>query len=113
MDLITYEGEPVAVVRAGRAYLTLAAEHGDWAVRAFVLAMAACALDPARIADGDPFDQAEAEFIARWLLMPNAQFARLARLPDSRLADLFGVPIAEVARKRVDLARLGPPGVGV
>ncbi len=106
MEWISYEGEPAAVVRGDRAYLMAAVEAGDPGVRDFVLMLAAYALDPARITDGDPFDQAEAEFVARWLLMPDAAFAPLAHLPDTHLADLFGVPVAEVARKRDDL--LGP-----
>lgn len=56
MQLLTYEGRPAAMVRDGRAYPTLAVEHGDPAVRDFVLILAAYALDPTRIADGDPFD---------------------------------------------------------
>lgn len=71
--------------------------------------MAAYALDPTRLTNADPFDQAEAEFVARWLLMPNAAFAALAHLPDARLAELFEVPLAEVARKRDDLVGHATP----
>lgn len=43
--------------------------------------------------------------------MPDAAFVTLAHLPDARLAELFGVPVAEVARKRADLAGPAPaPG---
>ncbi len=106
MEWISYEGEPAALLRGDRAYLMPAVEAGDPAVRDFVLMLAAHALDAARIAAGDQFDQAEAEFCARWLLMPDAAFAPLSHLPDHHLADLFGVPVAEVARKRDDL--IGP-----
>ena len=106
VETIFYEGRLAAVVTQTEARLAPDVEFGDPAVALFVFAMAAYALDPTRLADGDPFKQVDAEFIARWLLMPNAAFAPLAHLPDAHLAELFGVPLAEVARKRDDLTRL-------
>ena len=110
VELIFYEGQLAAVVTGSEARLAPEIEFGDPTVSRFVFAMAAYALHPTRLADGDPFDQGEAEFIARWLLMPNAAFAPLAHLPDARLAELFEVPIAEVARKRDDLTLLAQVG---
>ena len=109
MESITYEGRFVAVVFDERAHLHPEIEFGDRRVARFVFAMAAYVLNPDRIADDDPIEPGDCEFMARWLLMPNAAFAPLAHLPDSRLAEIFEVPLAEVARKRDDLARIAAP----
>lgn len=110
VEIILYEGVPAAVVTGGQARLAPEVEFGDPAVARFVFAMAAYALDPTRLADGDRFEQVDAEFITRWLLMPNAAFAPLAHLADDRLAEIFEVPLAEVARKRDDLTLLAQVG---
>ena len=105
MDLY-YDGRLVAVVSDDRAHLHPDVEFGDPLLARFVRAMAAYVLNPDRIADGDPIEPGDCEFMARWLLMPNAAFAPLAHLPEPRLAYIFEVPLAEVGRKRDDLARL-------
>lgn len=109
MESIAYAGNLVAVVFGDRVRLLPDVEFGDGAVARFVFAMAAYVLNPGRIADGMDIEDGNREFMARWLLMPNAAFAPLAHLPDERLAELFEVPLPEVERKRDDLARLAGP----
>lgn len=109
MDAVTYERRLVAVVFDGRVGLLPEIEFGDPVVARFVFAMASHVLSPGRIAEGREIVEGECEFMARWLLMPDAAFAPLAHLPDERLAELFEVPFCEVARKRDDLARLASP----
>jgi len=106
MDQIHYEGELAAVVADSRARLLPEVEFGDQRVARFVFAMAAHVLCSGRIEEGVAVEDGDCEFMARWLLMPNAAFAPLAHLPDARLAELFEVPLPEVARKRDDLIRL-------
>lgn len=106
MESIVYEGNLVAIVFGDRVRLLPDVEFGDRRVARFVVAMAAYMLNPERVAEGEAIEEGECEFIARWLLMPNAAFAPLAHLPDDRLAEIFEVPMAEVARKREDLARV-------
>lgn len=106
VEELSYEGRPVAVVFNNRVRLVQEVEFGDPAIARFVEAIAAHILSPGRIAEGMSIEDGDCEFMARWLLMPNAAFAPLAHLPDERLADPFEVPLAEVARKRDDLARL-------
>lgn len=108
MKPIEYEGQLVAVVFGDRVRLLPEVEVGDPALARFVFAMAAHVLNPGRIAEGMDLKDGDCEFMARWLLMPNPAFVPLAHLSDHRLAELFEVPLAEVARKRDDLARLAP-----
>lgn len=105
MDLY-YDGRLVATIWDERAHMHPEIEFGEPRGARFVFAMAAYVLNPERIAGDDPIEPGDCEFMARWLLMPNAAFAPLAHLPDERLADIFEVPLAEVARKRDDLARI-------
>lgn len=102
--LITYQGRAAALTDGQRVWLMPEIEVGDSATRRFVAAKAACVLHASKDPLGPPLGSDEAEFVARWLLMPDTAFAARARLPDARLAELFEVPIAEVDRKRVDLA---------
>ena len=109
MQRITYDGRLVGVVFDDRARLVPDVEFGEPRLARFAFAMAAYVLNPDRIADDDPIETGDCEFMARWLLMPNAAFGPLAHLPDERLAEIFEVPLVEVARKRDDLARLVAP----
>jgi hypothetical protein len=48
------------------------------------------------------YDQGEAECFARALLMPTAAFERVIAWSDLELAELFTVPLDQVAQRRTD-----------
>jgi hypothetical protein len=105
VERLFYSAKLVALVGEGRVWLSPEVEGGDYATRRFVSAMAAAALHAQQTLN--PAGEDELRFLARWLLMPTTAFARLAHLPVSRLAALFGVPRREVALRREDLLLCG------
>jgi hypothetical protein len=106
---VTYRGNLVAAANAERAYVSAPLlERGvaDPALR-FVLAMCLYAMDvEAAVLPGPYSDEAAAAF-ARAQLLPAREFAAWLNHPDEWLASRFGVPVVEVARRRIDLASGG------
>jgi hypothetical protein len=56
-----------------------------------------------------PFTGSDAELYARCVLVPDEEFERHAHEGDGELAGKFGVPLAQVAAKRRDRARVHLP----
>jgi hypothetical protein len=115
--LIRYDGEVLGFVTATRVRYTAALERraqveplrARW-LRRFVFAMGLYAIDVARGRLPAPYDDARAQYFARTFLIDDHAFESCADRPDVELADRFGVPIAEIAQKRRDVAaeaRLG------
>jgi hypothetical protein len=109
--LIRYDGEVLGFVTATRVRYTAALERraeddprrGRW-LRRFVFAMGLYAIDVARGSLPAPYDDARAEHFARTFLIDDDVFRGCADRPDVQLADRFGVPVAQIALKRLDLA---------
>src|SRR3954464_12868000 len=52
-------------------------------------------------AEREPYDADVAQFYARWILMPNDDFARLSSSTnDAELAELFNVPVEQLGANR-------------
>jgi hypothetical protein len=113
---VVYEARLAAAASAdeiiGAAWLcALDVEHP---VRRFVAAMAAYAQDIARGEQPGPYSDASAEFHARLRLIPEGDLAVCWHAPDPWLAARYGVPLTQIAARRVDLLRAGqalPPGM--
>jgi hypothetical protein len=104
--LITYGGQLVAIAAPRRVLLMppIAVLESDHPRRRFVATLALvwremqCATEP------EPYDASVAQFYARWILIPNGDFARLSvSMDDTELAEHFNVPPEEVPAKREDL----------
>ena len=117
--LIRYDGEVLGFVTATRVRYTAALERraqleplrARWLKR-FVFAMGLYAIDVARGLLPAPYDDARAQFFARTFLIDDDAFLSCAERTDVELADRFGVPVAQIALKRRDLAdRRVPVGV--
>jgi hypothetical protein len=117
--LIRYDGEVLGFVTATRVRYTAALERraqveplrARW-LRRFVFAMGLYAIDVARGRLPAPYDDARAQYFARTFLIDDDAFESCADRPDVELADRFGVPVAQIALKRRDLAdRRVPVGV--
>ena len=112
MELITYRGEPAAVVV--NCDLTvfapeLEARGWDDPVFRFVAAKCRLAMEIERGLAAGRYDDERAEGYARETLMAGDCFAALAALPDIYLAACFGVPAGagprEACRARIGGAR--------
>lgn len=102
MRLVRYHSTVVALVTPDRARLMPAVERLSEldAERRFVSAICLFAMQHEAGALIGRYHQAEAERFAREVLMPRDEFASLTALSDDSLAELFGAPVAEVARRR-------------
>lgn len=107
MKAITYRSELVAITTSTRVFLSpeIATRTRGDPVQRFVLAMCLCALDAEAEDPPVPFGEQQAELYARCLLVPDDEFAALARRPDRELADRFRVPAEQIALKRADISR--------
>jgi hypothetical protein len=102
---VHYRGEIVAAAGTERFYLAprvaqLGASHP---LGRFAAVM--CLYDR-DVRSGDvpgPHDQRAAELYARCVLIPDERFERLADESDIALADVFRVPVEQIAAKRIDL----------
>src|SRR5215210_1722642 len=110
--LIRYEGEVLGFVTATRVRYTAALERraqleplrARW-LRRFVFAMGLYAIDVAHRRLPAPYEDDRAQYFARTFLIDDDAFRHCAHLSDLELADRFGVPVAQIAHKRRDLAR--------
>ena len=108
MLLIRYENRVVATVTRRRMSLAPNIEvlEVDHPVRRWCVVMAAFAQ---QVLAGDmpgPYSTPRACFFARVALLPDEEFCVLADLPDAQLAEIFNVPLPEIAEKREDLRAL-------
>ena len=115
MQLIVYDGWPVALAGADEVHLHPALlelaelEEGHALVR-FACALALHAFEVATGLEQGPFDQGRAERFARALLMPAEEFLAVADESDAELAGRFGVPIEQVPARRMELRSAGERG---
>jgi hypothetical protein len=115
--LIRYDGEVLGFATATRVRYTAALERraeaeplrARW-LRRFIFAMGLYAIDVARASLAAPYDDARAEHFARTFLIDDEVFRGCADRADVQLAGRFGVPVAQIALKRLDLAAEPPPG---
>ncbi len=104
--LVRYGGEVVAVVTQHHALLapSIAALEADHPRRRFVAALILAGREMTAEPAAEPYDDDQAQFYARILLMPNDEFESLAgRLHDVELAEHFNVPLEQVRAKREDV----------
>lgn len=106
--MIRYRGEVLGFAGATRFFL---APHIERLPEDHPLVRIAClmALFANQIREGEvpgPYNDARAELYARCALIPDEEFRRLEDegWSDEILADHFGVPVEQVAAKRLDLA---------
>ena len=108
--LIRYDGEVLGFVTATRVRYTAALERraaleplrARWLKR-FIFAMGLYAIDVTRGRLPSPYDDDRAQFFARTFLVDDDAFRCCEHHSDLELADRFGVPVAQIARKRHDL----------
>ena len=106
MELISYRGEPAAVVVNGDLTVfapELEARGWDDPVFRFVAAKCRLAMELERGLIAGRYDDERAEGYARDALMERDCFAALAALPDAYLAACFGVPAEQVPARRAEL----------
>src|SRR4051794_844799 len=104
--LITYGGQLAAIAAPRRVLLMppIAAMESDHPRRRFVATLALVWREMRCGAQPEPYDADIAQFYARWILMPNDDFARLSSgMNDAELAEFFNVPAEQVAAKREDV----------
>lgn len=104
--LIIYRGQLVAIAAPRRVLLMppISAMESDHPHRRFVATLALVWREMRCGAQPEPYDADVAQFYARWILMPNSDFARLSSgMDDTELAELFNVPVEQVAAKREDI----------
>jgi hypothetical protein len=104
--LVSYAGEVVAVATEHRVLLApwIAALEPDHPRRRFVAALVLVGRAMRTEPGFEPYDDDQAEFYARILLMPCNEFEPLAEeLNDAELAECFNVPLEQVRAKRRDL----------
>ena len=114
--LIHYDGEVLGLAAGTRVRYTPALERREaleplrtrWLKR-FVFAMGLYAIDVAHGRLPAPYDDARAQYFARTFLIDDDAFRRVSGCSDIELADRFGVPVAQIALKRRDLAGEGAP----
>ena len=113
--LIRYDGEVLGFATATRVRYTAALErraeleplNTRW-LRRFVFAMGLYAIEVGHGRLPSPYDDDRAQYFARTFLIDDDAFRRCAERSDVELADRFGVPLAQIVLKRLDLA--GEPG---
>jgi len=76
-----------------------------FAVLLSVKAMCVYALEVEDRLEPPPYSDARAEAYARRALMPRRDFAIRLKLPNHRLAEIFNVPLEQVALRRAELSR--------
>jgi hypothetical protein len=106
VELITYRGEPAAVVGNGELAVfvpELEARGWDDPAFRFVAAMCRLAMEIERGLVAGRYDDERAEGYARDALMQADCFAALAGVPDVYLAACFGVPEEQVPARRAEL----------
>lgn len=106
MELITYRGEPAAVVVNGDLAVfapALEARGLDDPLLRFVAVMCRLAMEIELGLVAGRYDDERAEGYAREALLPTDCFAALAALPDAYLAICFGVPPEQVPARRAEL----------
>lgn len=106
MELITYRGEPAAVVVNGDLTVfapELEARGWDDPALRFVAAKCRLAMELELGLTAGRYDDERAEGYARDALMEADCFAALAALPDTYLAASFGVPEEQVPARRAEL----------
>jgi hypothetical protein len=106
VHLITYRGEPVAIVVNGDLALfdpELERRGWDDPLLRFVAAMCRLAMEIELGHEPDPYSDERAEGYARESLMPEGEFAALGALPSAYLAVCFGVPGEQVEKRLVEL----------
>lgn len=106
MRLISYRGEPVALVVNGDLAVfepELEARGPDDPLFRFAAAMCRLAMEIELGLLAGPYDEERAEGYARELLMGADGFGALAALPDTYLAACFGVPDEQVPARRAEL----------
>jgi hypothetical protein len=106
MRAISYRGELVAVTTKSRVYLAPRVSElsrGDRLLR-FVAALCLYSRDVDGGAVPVPYNQPDAEFYARSLLVADDEFERFAHETDVELAARFGLPQEQIAAKRRDVA---------
>src|SRR3954453_9859021 len=109
--LIRYDGEVLGFATATRVRYTAALERraeaeplrARW-LRRFVFAMGLYAIDVACGSLAAPYDDARAEHFSLTFLIVDDVVRVCADLPDVLLAGHLGVPVAQIALKRLDLA---------
>jgi hypothetical protein len=104
--LVRYGGEVVAVAAEHRALLapSIAVLEPDHPRRRFVAALVLVGRQMTAEPGAEPYDDDQAQFYARILLMRNDEFEFLAgRLGDVELAEHFNVPLEQVGAKRSDV----------
>ncbi|MEJ7891465.1 MAG: hypothetical protein WKF94_02360 [Solirubrobacteraceae bacterium] len=104
---VVFRGRFAALAGDNRFYLAPHVEvlEGDHPDRVFVSVMCFHARDvPVGRAHG-PYRDDFAEQVARSSLMADREFGRVANLGNADLAELFSVPLEQVAAKRSDLVR--------
>lgn len=78
--------------------------EGDHPIRRFVNVLCMIAHEMPEGPDGEGYDPELAGYCARFMLMPDEEFARRSGGSDRDLAEHFNVPLEEVEAKRYDLA---------
>jgi len=104
--LIRYGGQVVAVATQHHVLLapSVSVLEADHPRRRFVAALAMVGREMTSEPGAEPYDDAQAAFYARIVLMPEAEFDLLAeRLSDVELAEHFNVPLEQVVAKRADV----------
>jgi hypothetical protein len=103
--LITYGGQLVAIATPRRVLLMppISALESDHPRRRFVATLALVWREMRCGPEPEVYDPSVAQFYARWILMPNHDFARVApAMSDAELAERFNVPVEQVTAKRAD-----------
>ncbi len=110
MTLITYQRRPVAMAAPDRAYLTpqIALRPDSDPLKRFVclLVLYAHDLQTGRL-HGEPrrYLPGRAERYVREQLIPFGQFQALTACGDAELAEIFRVPLEQIAERRRDIAQ--------
>ena len=105
MLVLHHQGRPAAYVAAGTSKLAphVLALEADHPTRRWVACLVVFAQDVAQGLLPVPFTPAAAEYFARCALMPDDDFAMESEACDASLAEMFNVPLEQVARKRDDV----------
>jgi hypothetical protein len=111
MRVIQYEGRPAGLVTVDQTCLLphIRVLEPDHPMRRRVICLAMFAQDLAAGRLTGAFTDGSAAHFARCALIPDDDFLRLAAHDDVLLAELFDVPLAQIAEKRRDLRALGSP----
>jgi hypothetical protein len=108
MTLITYQGRAVAIAAVDRFSLAVHIDRlpDRHSLKTFVCFLVLYARDVHTgelPGDSSHYEPADGERYARAALIPAREFRALAHRPDRDLAERFGVPVEQIARRRRDL----------